>query len=130
MGSPAYSKVKGRVWELLVNEYLQHNGFPDTERRGSQGRYDRGDHSGVPLLCIEDKHERTYRFGEWVREAEREAENAKVPYAVVFVRQNGRPYAGHGFAVMSITGFVAMYHDYMEKVDRVRELERRYEPAS
>lgn len=101
MASTTYSKTKGRAWESAVVQYLNQNGFPYAERRRLNGVQDRGDIAGFPGLVIEAKHERSYKLPEWIREAERERVNDNAELGVVWARQNGVPFAGSGFVIMS-----------------------------
>lgn len=117
MASTRYSKDKGRAHENDVVGYLIENGYPDAERRRLFGAQDRGDVSGVPLTCIEAKHERTYKLPEWLREANAEAINAKVPIGVVWARQNGKPGAENGFVIMSPDTFLLLLKAY-QQLDR------------
>lgn len=112
MGSTAYSKAKGRVWESAVVQYLNQNGFPYAERRRLNGVLDRGDIAGFPGLVIEAKHEKTYKLPEWVREAERERDNDHAEYGVVWARQNGSPFAGAGFVIMSGQQFLTILNEW------------------
>lgn len=117
MASTRYSKDKGRNFENEVVDYLVGNGFPDAERRRLTGAQDKGDIAGVPLACIEAKHEKSYKLPEWLREANAEAINANVPIGVVWARQNGKTGAGNGFVIMSPDTFMLLLKAY-QQLDR------------
>lgn len=117
MPSIRYSKAKGRSFENDVVDYLIANGYPDAERRRLCGAQDKGDIAGVPLACIEAKHEKSYKLPEWLREANAEAINANAPIGVVWARQNGKPGAENGFVIMSPNTFLLLLKAY-QQLDR------------
>jgi hypothetical protein len=65
--------------------------FPMAERRAKQGNKDRGDVGGVcPQLVIEVKHApKRYEISEWLKEADREADNDSAELAVVWFKIRG-----------------------------------------
>ena len=91
---------KGADWEQKVADYLKE-AFPLAERRVKNGRYDRGDTSGVPNVCIEAKAERSIDLPGYLDELEVEQANADARFGFVFVK-NRRHGIGDGYAVMSI----------------------------
>ena len=91
---------KGADWEQKVADYLKE-AFPLAERRVKNGRYDRGDTSGVPNVCIEAKAERSIDLPGYLDELAVEQENADARFGFVFVK-NRRHGIGDGYAVMSI----------------------------
>ena len=91
---------RGADWEQKVADYLKE-AFPLAERRVKNGRYDRGDTSGVPNVCIEAKAERSIDLPGYLDELEVEQANADARFGFVFVK-NRRHGIGDGYAVMSI----------------------------
>ena len=91
---------RGADWEQKVADYLKE-AFPLAERRVKNGRYDRGDTSGVPNVCIEAKAERTIDLPGYLDELEVEQANADARFGFVFVK-NRRHGVGAGYAVLSI----------------------------
>jgi len=98
---------KGASWEKDVAVYLASNGFELAERRVKEGRFDRGDISGVPLYTIECKAERVIDLPGYLRELKVEQANADTPFGVVFVeaRRHG---TAEGYAVRTIEDEVAL----------------------
>ena len=91
---------RGADWEQKVADYLKE-AFPLAERRVKNGRYDRGDTSGVPNVCIEAKAERSIDLPGYLDELEVEQANADARFGFVFVK-NRRHGIGDGYAVLSI----------------------------
>ena len=91
---------KGADWEQKVADYLKE-AFPLAERRVKNGRYDRGDTSGVPNVCIECKAERSIDLPGYLGELDVEQANADARFGFVFVK-NRRHGIGDGYAVLSI----------------------------
>ena len=104
----------GAEWETVVTEYLKANGFPLAERRVKNGRFDRGDHSGVPSTCIESKAERAIDIPGYLAELEVEQENAEARFGFVFIK-NRRHSVRDGYAVMTIEKAVALLRLLDEK---------------
>jgi Holliday junction resolvase-like predicted endonuclease len=92
---------KGASWEKEVANYLKDHGFPLTERRVKNGRYDRGDISGVRNTVIECKAERAIDLPGYLGELEVEQSNDEARFGFVFVK-NRRHGVGDGYAVLSI----------------------------
>ena len=91
---------KGAAWETEVERYLADI-FPSVERRVKNGRWDRGDISGIPNVVIEAKAERVIDLPGYLRELEVEKVNAGADFGFVFVK-NRRHGVGAGYAVMSV----------------------------
>lgn len=91
---PRRPKDKGTDAERAVVRYLQANGFPQAERRASNGNADRGDITGCPGICWEvkyrDKMPGDGQLNMWLVETERERENAGADIGILIVR---RPHA-------------------------------------
>jgi hypothetical protein len=108
MPSPAYSKSKGRLWENAIVAFLDEMIAEETERRRLSGVNDKGDIAGIRNVVIEAKNERTYKIPEWIREAVREAGNARADLGVVWFRLNGKPKARDGVVVMRPQDFLML----------------------
>lgn len=77
---------------------------PDNVRRQAQeGARDVGDVWARPFV-LEAKNEKAITLAEYVRQAEREAENARLPYGAAVVKQRGKGPAA-GYVVMSLATF-------------------------
>ena len=95
------SKAKGSAWERRLVDWLNVNGFPFAERRVTEGKNDRGDVSGCPLV-IEAKNCKAITLGPWCDEAAKEARTAGMGnrWAVVFPRRSHA--TGKAYAVVSL----------------------------
>ena len=99
MSSPAYSKAKGREYEIGLVKYLRSKGY-DTERLRLNGAEDEGDIvvkiGGIPYI-IEAKNVRQTNLSGWVNEAEVEAANyaahreIELPYFFVAHKRKRHP---------------------------------------
>lgn len=91
---PRRPKDKGTDAERAVVRYLQANGFPQAERRASNGNADRGDITGIPGICWEvkyrDKMPGDGQINLWLIETEVERRHAEADIGILVVR---RPYA-------------------------------------
>lgn len=67
------------------------------------------------VLSIEAKDHRTYRFGEWLDQARRQAPEGQVP--VVVAHRNGKAAAADAFVVMAAADFVALLADLQVPAD-------------
>ena len=91
---------KGASWETEVARYLAEY-FPAVERRVKNGRYDRGDISGLEAV-IECKAELKIDLPGYLDELAVECANAETDLGFVFIK-NRRHSVGDGYAVMSIS---------------------------
>ena len=110
-------KAAGTRWESAVVAYLRE-GDPtavDVRRVAQTGRVDIGDVHAYPF-AVECKAERTFRLAEYIREAEREADAAGMPYGVAVVKARGRPVA-EGYVVMSLATFRRLLRDLRDRPD-------------
>jgi hypothetical protein len=102
------SKARGTQFESSIVKYLKDNGWPHADRLTLSGSQDRGDvrlGDGIDVV-IEAKAHRTYSIPEWLREAEKERENASADLGVVWMKLNGHATAENGAVVMSPATFV------------------------
>ena len=92
---PRRPKDKGTDAERAVVRFLQARGFPQAERRASNGNADRGDITGCPGICWEVKYRDMMpgdgRINMWLVETDRERDNAGADIGILVVR---RPHAG------------------------------------
>jgi hypothetical protein len=96
------SKRKGTAHEVAVRDFLQSffDSYQSTglntvlglniERLPTEGKNDRGDISGVPGWVIEAKNVKSADLSTAMKEAEREAINARVNHYVVVKHRNGK----------------------------------------
>lgn len=111
---PRRPKDKGTDAERAVVRYLQAHGFPQAERRASNGAVDRGDVTGCPGVCWEvkfrDRMPGDGQLNMWLVETERERDNAGADIGVLVVR---RPHAGVAswWAVVRLGDLMALRDD-------------------
>ena len=87
--------------------YLKSHGFPYAERRALAGAQDKGDISGVPMVCIEAKSHKTMDLAGWLDEATKEKMNANAAIGVVvFPRRNHS--TSKAYCLMELSQFVEM----------------------
>jgi hypothetical protein len=102
------AKAKGSAWETAAVAYFRENGFPHADRLTLSGAQDRGDirlGDGVDVV-VECKNHRSYSISEWLREAERERENASADIGVVLMHLTGKSKVEDAAVVMSPATFV------------------------
>lgn len=109
---PRRPKDKGTDAERAVVRYLQANGFPQAERRASNGNADRGDVTGAPGICWEVKYRNhevsDSQITKWLEETETERRNAGASIGVLVVRRLGvsEANAGSWWAYLRLDFFV------------------------
>lgn len=83
------SKRRGSAFERDFVSWLREQGWPDAERRVSEGINDRGDVAGVKGWTLELKATKHADLGTAMGETEREAKKAgTLRYALVKKRRN------------------------------------------
>jgi len=107
------AKAKGTAAETALVKYLRDHGFPGAERRALTGEFDQGDVTGTPCLAWEVKNHRSYKFPEWLKEAQVEAKNAKADFGILVVKPNGVGLtSAHKFwAVLSVEDMVHLLRE-------------------
>lgn len=109
-GNP--NKDRGSEFERQVAKFLAENGFPYAERRyGAGNTQDKGDINGLPGLVIECKSVKTIDIPGFLREAEREKENAKADYGIVVIKRKGTTDAGRAYVVMELKDFARLWKE-------------------
>lgn len=81
------SKEKGTAWESAIVAYLRRHHDETAHRNVQMGRLDIGDIDGYYLNALEAKAEKAITLAEYVRQANREARNAKQPFGVSVVKR-------------------------------------------
>lgn len=104
-----YSKAKGTTFESSLLPYIR-NYYPDAERRILAGALDKGDFllPGEKRFIIEAKNCKTMSLSEWMREAEREAKNADVPYGIVVHKRKGKTDPAEQWVTMTLRTFLQL----------------------
>jgi hypothetical protein len=78
---------KGAMAETQAVDYLRENGFPEAERRVTNGAKDRGDIGGIANFVGEVKNEKTINLPEYLRELAVEIENAGAEFGACIVKR-------------------------------------------
>ena len=108
-------KQIGTEWETRIKNYLRESAELRHARRALQeGRYDVGDLHVWPFV-IQAKAVRKHNLAGWVTDARAQADQARFPWSVVYVKKHGRP-IGEGYAVLTIA-------EHRELMAYVRALE-------
>ena len=98
------SKARGTRWESEVVKYLRPNGFPAARRNVQTGSKDIGDIGGVPYFALEAKDTQKHTLSDFVKQANREAENAGVPWGAAVIKKRHHPTA-EAYVVMDLATF-------------------------
>lgn len=83
------NRRKGTAAESALVRFLQSRGWPYAERRALAGAKDKGDVTGTPGLCWEQKSAARICIPEWMRETEIERVNAGADYGVLVIKPRG-----------------------------------------
>lgn len=107
-------KAKGTTWETKIVNALAKIGIR-AKRRVLSGGLDKGDIELLDFpLIIEAKNCKKMELSEWVDEAEKEAQNAGVPFGVVWHHRPRRAEPEDGYVTLRGQTFMNMV-DYMMK---------------
>lgn len=71
--------------------YLIEQGWPNVERRAKRGKFDPGDITGIPGVCVEVKGDRSNRLPKWKAETLDEKDNVKASFCFLVVRKEYKP---------------------------------------
>jgi hypothetical protein len=84
--------------------------YPGAERRAMAGALDKGDFllPGEQRYIIEAKNVSRFNLAQWIAEAHAEANNAGVPYGVVFHKRRGVGEAARQWATMEVRTFLSL----------------------
>lgn len=104
-------RQKGTFFETMICKFIKV-WKPQTERRGMQGRNDRGDIyiPGEERFILECKNQKTMKLAMWIEEARTEAVNAGVPYGVVVHKRKGTQLAGEQYVTMPLFAFLGLVY--------------------
>lgn len=83
------NRRKGTAAESALVAFLRGNGWRFAERRALAGAKDKGDVTGTPAICWEQKSGAKICLPEWLRETEVERVNAGADYGVLVVKLKG-----------------------------------------
>lgn len=107
------SKRKGTAAETAVVNYIRGCGWNSAERRALSGSADKGDVAGVPVV-IEVKNCAQMQLSQWLREADRESENAGTDIGVVWHKKKGTTNPGDWYVTMSGESFMLLLEAYQK----------------
>ena len=105
------SKAKGTAAEVAVRDTLRDAGYTAAERLPTEGARDRGDIAGVPVV-IEVKACREMDLAGWLREADREASNARLDIGVVWHKRRGTTDPLQWYVTMTGADFLKFLEAY------------------
>lgn len=112
------SKRKGTSAETAVVEYMRKCGWENVERRALQGKADKGDIAGTPVV-IEVKNCAEMQLSQWLKEAAVEADNAGLDVGVVWHKKRGTTNPGEWYVTMSGNSFIELLSAYAEERNRM-----------
>lgn len=106
------SRRKGTAAESALVTYLKEHGWPYAERRALMGSKDKGDVTGTPALCWEQKSAARICIPEWMRETETERLNAGADYGILVVKPRGvgETRVGQWAALLPLAAVVELLH--------------------
>lgn len=109
------NKRVGTQWETAGVRYLREQvpASDDIRRVAQTGRLDIGDAHARPF-ALEFKNVAQINLASFVDQAEREAENAGMPYGVAIVKRRGKGPAA-GYVVMSLETFAKVLAHLRER---------------
>lgn len=106
-----HNKSKGNNYESAVVEVFRKYGFLQAARTLAGSADDRGDMSGVPNFVGQMKNHKSYKFGEWMNEAKKQAENASVTRYAVIAKRKGVGDVEESFAVIPLWLLCELLHE-------------------
>ena len=119
------ARQKGTTAETAVVNYLNERGL-QCVRNPLQGAKDKGDINILSLpVVVEVKNCARMELSEWVKEANKESENAKASVGVVWHKKKGTTDPGSWYVTMdgeSFTKLLQTFKHYQESLDSRRTL--------
>jgi hypothetical protein len=106
-------RQKGTAAESALVGYLRDNGYPNTKRMALTGSADQGDIDWLTGITVEVKSVRTPKYGEWLRQAEKERQNAGNTYGLVVHKPHGTGLTDQGswHVVMTLDTLLSLLRD-------------------
>jgi hypothetical protein len=102
----------GTYFESRVLKKLQ-TVWPKAERRGKQGRNDKGDYINVEPFVIEAKNRKAITLAEFMEETERERVNAGARWGACIINRKNHV-LGDSYVVMELDAWLELVYEYME----------------
>ena len=105
------ARQRGTLLESQARDYIKL-WVPDCERRPAQGSKDKGDLfiPGEKRFIIEVKNHKEMKLAMWIEEAKVEADNAGVPYGVVWHKRRGCGIPGEQYVTMPAFVFMGLVY--------------------
>lgn len=118
--------AKGTEWETSAVGFLNERGVRSMRKRQT-GFKDTGDivlmDRELSDFALEAKWHNKYDLPEFVRQAERGAANAGVPFGVLLLRKLRDSDPANSFAIMSMNTFADLLLEWQEMQERISQLE-------
>jgi hypothetical protein len=107
------NKAKGDAFERAVQDYLQANGFPWTEKTRAGYARDHGDLHLVPGPAVigQAKNHARITLAEWLRELAEQIEYAGADHGFLAVKRRGVGDPGRSYAVMELSALVRLLRE-------------------
>jgi hypothetical protein len=99
------NKVKGDAFERAVQDYLQANGFPWTEKTRAGYERDHGDLHLVPgrAVIAQAKNVRAWRLAEWIDQLAEQVTDAGADHGLLVVKRPKISDPGRSYTVMELS---------------------------
>lgn len=104
------NKRRGDAFELAVQDHLQANGFPWTEKTRAGYARDHGDLHLVPgpAVIAQAKNFTRIRLPEWLAELAEQVEHADADHGFLVVKRRGVADPGRSYAVLELDSLIAL----------------------
>jgi hypothetical protein len=107
----AASRIKGKVYENAVVQWLRSRGRPHVERRIAGMANDRGDLTGWPGVVVDAKNHKTLCLPAWLDQLEAEIVNSGADTGALIVKRRGTTDIGRHYAVMTVDRWEALMRE-------------------
>lgn len=113
------NKQKGTAWESDIVGYLREHHSPTVHRNVQMGRLDIGDIDGYYLHALEAKAEKSITLSDYIRQANREAGNAGMPFGCAIVKRRNAN-VSCGYVVRDVATDVRLMNRLRDMEDALR----------
>lgn len=107
------SKVKGDAFERAVQDYLQANGFPWTEKTRAGYARDHGDLHLVPTRAViaQCKNHSRITLPEWLSQLDEQVADAGAAHGFLAVKRRGVGDPGRSYAVLELSALARLLRE-------------------
>lgn len=107
------NKIKGDAFERAVQDYLQANGFPWTEKTRAGYARDHGDLHLTPTRAVigQCKNHARHNLPEWLAQLAEQTTDAGAQHGFLAVKRRGVADPGRSYAVMELSALVRLLRE-------------------